>query len=655
MATEKMRTNENDQPQMVSAAPLSSTSPTEQHLYLVQNHPVAADSIQVVTIDEVTVGSGAMRQPDHEMPLVPLPPPYRLNPEVLSPPQEEINSSFVHVVTYDDEPENPRESPQQNQPSEPEHQEEVAPLLSANTGHDQSNCIGEERDYPSVTGDADDDRFDGARCRDIPWAILFWLHIFVFIVLGVTLSPKGYDQIQTDFDIHQLHDFLQENAVNEDDFTQENLEMMTKFLQDLQLWWEIYPARIIFFSIPICYVSFLLNIIKTHLIIQPFTLFFVMSSVLSPLICLGLIVILGFTSNPDFGGIFFGGLVISLVGIFMYKNMRPKIKFASLNLQIALHGIGHNMGTYIWAFGMATISCVWCAFWLYTTIGLLNYLEMLQCPAIERPNRLLIDDKDNFDPSMFVGDPTDCESSFPVILLLLLSFYWTCTFIGVREFLYWEPMIHYLQISKLMFLCLMQNSVQVYVAGVMATWCFDKDAAKGCCSSAVTSSMYRSLTFSSGPIAFGSLLQDICKMIRSVLRHSNRNQQRDSHAIYDHGDDCRCCCFGLAGLILDCLSEIFEDVLDYFSQWSYVFVGIHGYSYLESGKAVMKLFQKRGWMALVTDRLVTFVLTINILENAILTGLCSIGVERLISSLVDSDSPSWVFGASPNVFAISFA
>lgn len=161
--------------------------------------------------------------------------------------------------------------------------------------------------------------------------------------------------------------------------------------------------------------------------------------------------------------------------------------------------------------------------------------------------------------------------------------------------------------------------------------------------------MYRSLTFSSGPIAFGSLLQGACKALRSILSHSNRNQQRSNQVVYDADDDCRCCCFGLCGIILECLSELFGEVLDYFNQWAYCFVGINGTSYLESGKAAMNLFQTRGWTALITDRLVALVLHVGIIESGVVTGLATIPMERVITWIAypadQTNLPSsYVFG-----------
>jgi len=194
----------------------------------------------------------------------------------------------------------------------------------------------------------------------------------------------------------------------------------------------------------------------------------------------------------------------------------------------------------------------------------------------------------------------------------------------------------------------------------MGTWCFDKDAAQGFCSSAVTSSMYRSLTFSSGPIAFGSLLQGAAKVLRSILSHSKMHQNRTNQMVHDAGDDCRCCCFGLGGLILECLSEVFGDVLDYFSQWAYVFVGINGTSYLDSGKAVMNLFKTRGWTALITDRVVALTLGVAMFYGGILTGLAAIVLERLVTWIAsvgdhaDDVPPSYIFGPLKNIPFVSF-
>jgi len=129
--------------------------------------------------------------------------------------------------------------------------------------------------------------------------------------------------------------------------------------------------------------------------------------------------------------------------------------------------------------------------------------------------------------------------------------------------------------------------------------------------------------------------------------------------VYDAGDDCRCCCFGLCGLILECLSEVFGEVLDYFSQWAYCFVGINGTSYLESGKAATNLFKTRGWTALITDRLIALVLGVGVFESGVGTGLMTIIMERLVTWIAYPNDhsdlpPSFVFGAPTSVGWVSF-
>jgi hypothetical protein len=172
----------------------------------------------------------------------------------------------------------------------------------------------------------------------------------------------------------------------------------------------------------------------------------------------------------------------------------------------------------------------------------------------------------------------------------------------------------------------------------MATWCFDKDDANGCCSSAVMSSMHRSLTYSFGSICFGSLLQALISVLRFVVE-SARNQR-------DRDDECGGC-GALVLCILECLATLFEEIIEYFNQWAYVFVGIYGYSYLESGRRVMELFRARGWTSIVTNGLVGYVLGFITFTMGIITGAAALIVEYFATqSLGDPNSEfdSYLFG-----------
>lgn len=110
---------------------------------------------------------------------------------------------------------------------------------------------------------------------------------------------------------------------------------------------------------------------------------------------------------------------------------------------------------------------------------------------------------------------------------------------------------------------------------------------------------------------------------------------------------------------MECLSELFGEVLDYFNQWAYCFVGINGASYLDSGKAAMNLFKTRGWTAVITDRLVALVLNVGILESGIATGLAAVGMERIVTWIAyPADHtdlpPSYIFGPPSSVGWASF-
>jgi uncharacterized membrane-anchored protein len=100
--------------------------------------------------------------------------------------------------------------------------------------------------------------------------------------------------------------------------------------------------------------------------------------------------------------------------------------------------------------------------------------------------------------------------------------------------------------------------------------------------------------------------------------------------------------------------------LEYFNQWAYVFCGIYGYSYLESGKAVMELFRSRGFTTLITDNLVGYVLGFTTFVVALLTGIAGYMMEKVVTRSYADDvksGESYVFGPLPAggfAFGVSF-
>lgn len=161
----------------------------------------------------------------------------------------------------------------------------------------------------------------------------------------------------------------------------------------------------------------------------------------------------------------------------------------------------------------------------------------------------------------------------------------------------------------------------------MATWCFDKEAARGCCSPAVASSVYRSATYSFGSICLGSLLQGVMQVLRKIIPDPRSRR---------HNNDASCC--GLCFCIFECCGRVLEDVLDYFHQWSYVFIGIYGYGYIESGRRVLELFVSKGWTSIISERLVSYVTGCITFTVGIVTGLCMWAFTILVDSMHEDDS-----------------
>ena len=163
---------------------------------------------------------------------------------------------------------------------------------------------------------------------------------------------------------------------------------------------------------------------------------------------------------------------------------------------------------------------------------------------------------------------------------------------------------------------------------------------------AVLLSLFRSLTFSFGSICFGSLLQALVSVFRFLVESARNQRERN-----DSGALCLC--------VLECIARLFEDILEYFNQWAYVFVGIYGYSYLESGRKVMELFRARGWTALITNSLVGYFLAFTTVAVAFGTGGIAIVVEAIVSrQWHDGENESYLFGPLPGwryaAFGIGF-
>ncbi|CAB9514801.1 Protein PNS1 [Seminavis robusta] len=410
--------------------------------------------------------------------------------------------------------------------------------------------------------------------RDVPFAILFWVQLIVVLTLGFTIAPKGYAMM----DFEKIKAEIEKDP----DTSASDIQDFETFVAFAATYLSVYPARIITYLLyPTTLVAFSMALFIVTTIIRPCSHFMVTLCLIGwfvdACILMGMMVI----SNPSPVSLMLAVGVLSVVAYYIRAAWRL-IPYSAVNLRVSLQGVQSNCAIYIVALGLAEIGFLWVFFWFYVVCGTMLYIGQTQCPDMSTED--------------------DCDAQGPAFFFLFVSLLWTSQVIN--------------------------NLIQVTVAGVMGTWCFDYGHARNCCSSAIWSSLYRSFTFSFGSICFGSLLMAVVRVIRYFVEGAK--QQRDRRA-----DNCEGC--EMLSCILDCLIKLFEDVLDYFNHWSYVFCGLYGYSYLQSGKMVLELFRARGWETFVTNDLISSVLTFTTFSVGCCTGLASMGLERLIDSMKEPD------------------
>lgn len=78
---------------------------------------------------------------------------------------------------------------------------------------------------------------------------------------------------------------------------------------------------------------------------------------------------------------------------------------------------------------------------------------------------------------------------------------------------------------------------------------------------------------------------------------------------------------GILVCIAECLLGCLEALAEYFNKWAFVYVGLYGYSFIDSGKNVMTLFKTRGWTTIITDNLVGSVFGMLSIGVGLITGL----------------------------------
>lgn len=310
-------------------------------------------------------------------------------------------------------------------------------------------------------------------------------------------------------------------------------------------------AGILYASVALAGLSFILSTVMlsvmmkfANILIKISLLFSVVLSLVAALLALVAANIVG----AVFGFLFFA------ISVCYARSVWSRIPFATANLITGLTAVKANFGVVSISYLSLILAFGWTALWSLAFAGV--YDQTVTC------------------------DGDVCEMNYGYLFLLFLSYYWTHQ--------------------------VLMNIVHVTVAGTVGTWWFAPDEASSCCSSGVTSSLFRALTYSFGSICFGSLLVAIIQALRQIANQARQNG--DANAILI--------------CVVDCILGCLEGILEYFNKWAYVYVGLYGYSYLDAGKNVMTLIKNRGWDVIIAD---------NLVGNAL--GLVSLIVGLLIGGL----------------------
>jgi uncharacterized membrane protein YeaQ/YmgE (transglycosylase-associated protein family) len=285
--------------------------------------------------------------------------------------------------------------------------------------------------------------------RDVPFAIVFALHCGIMAWLGIWIAPIGYTYMDH-FDVKADIDWNDWKEQLEFDWTEDDLHMMESFMAQTVAYLQVYPTRIfVWLILPCIVLAFVAGWLVTALGIRPCPQGMIYSYLIGSMVGACSITILALVSfirsdnddvdyNGDGGGdnddhdaesngniVLVVILTVALLGGLAYRlrvYYWPRVAFCAVNLRVALIGIGRNYGTYVVAFTFAVLGFAWVLYWIYVFVGTIAFTTH-QC-RLAHPDA-------NFDTMLDDNYDDVCDPPLFMILLFLLSLYWTNTVIMV--------------------------------------------------------------------------------------------------------------------------------------------------------------------------------------------------------------------------------
>lgn len=247
--------------------------------------------------------------------------------------------------------------------------------------------------------------------RDVPFAILFYIHLAIMLWLGIDIAPKGYDKI--DINYTAIEDEMRKG----DDFTDEDIAQMEEFAKEAAKFIQVYPVRILFaFVLPCALLAFFFASLVMLFMIKPCPKTWVYGCLIESFAFVFILMTMSTIASGSFFMLLTTG--ISMAAILYYIKIAWRmVPFAAVNLKVALEGVGRNFGVYVVAFIFAKLGVLWVLYWLYVVVGTFAY-KSAQCRA-QHPDETFDIASDNYSDV--------CDPPGAIVLLFILSLYWTTT------------------------------------------------------------------------------------------------------------------------------------------------------------------------------------------------------------------------------------
>lgn len=276
----------------------------------------------------------------------------------------------------------------------------------------------EDEDFSPLIHVLDKDESYGAPvCRDLPFALLFYFHLGIFLWLGVDVAPRGIELIS--LNMTELEDQMRQS----DSFTEDDVSQIEAFITLAFQFLKIYPNRIVGLMLaPSGVFAIVLSLAIIVFLYKPFPRTMVYGCLVESFIIMAVMLIWGSVAS---GSVFLSTVTaISLAGILYYISIAWRmVPFAAVNLKVAVEGATNNCGLFVVAFVFIKLGLLWVVYWTYVVVGL-SWYKTSQCHTMH-PGSNFDPDSDNYDSA--------CDPPGLVLLLLLLSLYWTTTIAMVRK------------------------------------------------------------------------------------------------------------------------------------------------------------------------------------------------------------------------------